>query len=140
MKLESIVEELRQKGCRISDLRRTLLKILLEKQEPVSAQALMQELKQNGFTPNPTSLYRQLDTLVKHDVARLVVLNPKVQLFELAKDHHHHFVCETCEDVQDVHSETIESAFENFERELKRSGLSVQKHELTFFGACQTCH
>ncbi|MFT7184375.1 MAG: Fe2+ or Zn2+ uptake regulation protein [Oceanicoccus sp.] len=140
MNIESIIEDLQQKGCRTTSLRMALLEILLKKQEPISAQNLMKELSARGFTPNETTVYRQLDTLVKHKVVDLVVLNPKVQLFEIVHEHHHHFVCEGCDDVQDVHSESIESAFHSFEEELARKGLSIQKHELTFFGECQSCH
>lgn len=140
MQMEFIIEQLKQKGCRTTELRRALLQILLEKSEPTSAQILLKDLKKKGFTPNQTTLYRQLDTLVEHGVVDLVILDPKLQLFEIAQEHHHHFVCEGCNEVQDVHSDALESAFHQFEKLLQKKGLSIQKHELTFFGDCQACH
>lgn len=140
MNIESVTQLLKEKGCRTTPLRLALLEMLFELQEPVSVQKLLTELAQQGFKPNQTTLYRQLETLVKHGVVDAVVLNPKLQLFEIAHHHHHHFVCEGCNEVQDVHSEEIESAFQLFEKELEKRGLSIQKHELTFFGECKSCH
>ncbi len=99
----------------------------------------MNEVQTHGLRPNKTTLYRQLETLVKHDVVDVVILGPKVQLFELKKGHHHHFVCSTCKDVLDLESESVESAFQQFEQQLRQEGFTVQKHELTFFGACASC-
>ena len=140
MDINSILQELKEKGFRTTPLRVALLKILLEKSEPSSVQNLLSELEKKDFSPNQATLYRQLETLVEHKIVDRVVLDPKVQLFEISQDHHHHFVCEGCNDVQDVHSEALESAFHQFETLLQKKGLLVGKHELTFFGECQSCN
>ena len=140
MQINEIIKVLRKKRVRITPLRKALLSLFLEKGEPLSVSELTQRLEEKGFKPNQSTLYRQLDTLMKCELLDLVRLDPKRQYFELKLDHHHHFVCETCNDIQDVHSEVVESAFYQFEAELRKNGLSVQKHELTFFGACQSCH
>lgn len=140
MEIQAIITQLKEAGGRTTPIRVALIEILLEMKEPVSVQTLLSELQKKDFVPNQTTLYRQLDTLVKHGVVDVVVLDPKVQFFEIAHEHHHHFVCRGCNDVQDVHSDEIETAFHRFEQELSKKGLSIQKHELTFFGACQSCH
>lgn len=140
MNLEKIIMELKEKGFRETPLRTALLEVLIKEHGPLSVQDIATKLKGKGLTPNATTLYRQLDTLVSNDIVELVVLDPKVQLFEIKHDHHHHFVCEGCSEVQDVHSEEIERAFSRFESELERKGLSIKKHELTFMGECQSCH
>lgn len=140
MNIESILEELKAKGCRKTPLRLALLEILIHGKEPMSVQHLLLELEKRELKPNQTTLYRQLETLVQHGVVDTVILDPKVQLFEISHDHHHHFVCEGCSNVQDVHSEEVESAFHKFEQELQKKGLAINKHELTFFGECQSCH
>jgi len=140
MEIESIITELKAAGGRTTPLRVALLEVLIAKREPISVQTLLTELEKKNFNPNQTTLYRQLDTLVKHGVVDSVVLDPKMQLFEIAHEHHHHFVCQGCNEVQDVHSDEIETAFHRFEQELSKKGLSIRKHELTFFGDCQSCH
>lgn len=140
MSIESTLRKLKEKGCRTTPLRTALLKALLNKSEPVAVQDLLCTLEKIGLKPNQTTLYRQLDTLVEHGVVERVILNPKVQLFEIVHEHHHHFVCEACDEVQNVHSDAVEKAFHKFEKSLAQKGLSVQKHELTLFGACQACH
>jgi Fe2+ or Zn2+ uptake regulation protein len=140
MNITSILQDLKGKGCRTTPLRMALLEILLQEKEPLSVQKLLAELTRKDLHPNQASLYRQLETLVEHKVVDRVVLDPKVQLFEIAHEHHHHFVCKGCNDVQDVHSDDLESAFHKFENILKKKGLFVGKHELTFFGECQSCN
>lgn len=134
------MEALKEKGCRSTPLRRALLEILLEKKAPVSVGELLSVLLERGYFPNKTTVYRQLETLVASGVVDLLLLDPKEQLFELKQEHHHHFVCESCDHVTDLHSEAIESAFRVFENELEAKGFSIQKHELSFFGACRSCH
>lgn len=140
MNLNSILLELKERGCRTTPLRIALIKILLKEKEPLSVQRLVSELTTQNLSPNQVTLYRQLETLIEHKIVDRVNLDSKVQLFEISQDHHHHFVCEECNDVQDVNSETLESAIHQFETHLKENGLIVGKHELTFFGECQSCN
>jgi Fur family peroxide stress response transcriptional regulator len=140
MNVETICKKLREKNCRVTSLRKMLLEHLLQVKEPISVKVLLKELNKRGVHPNQSTLYRQLETLVNHEIIDAVVINAKVQLFELRKDHHHHFVCGGCDDVQDIHSEEIETAFHTFQQTLSLKGLKIKKHELTFFGECQACH
>ena len=139
MNLENILQELKKSGCRKTPLREVLLEILLEKERPVSVPEISTALNEKGLSPNVATLYRQLETLQKHGIIQSVLLDPKMQHFEIHKDHHHHFVCENCDIISDLHSPDIESAFHRFENELRDRGLIVKKHELTFFGECVTC-
>lgn len=140
MNLETILQTLKEKGCRKTPLRTALLEVLLENHKPISVPELIIALRTKGQEPSQSTVYRQLDTLIEHKVVDPVTINPKLQLFEIAHEHHHHFVCDNCEEVQDLYSDEVESAFHQFEQQLKARGLNIQKHELTFFGECQSCH
>lgn len=140
MNLNEIHQALSERGCRRTALRTAILEILFERAEPLSVLDLQDQLSHRSHFPNKTTVYRQLETLIEHDVVDAVLVDPKSQHYELKKHHHHHFVCESCSEVLDVDSEEIESAFHRFESQLSKRGFSIQKHELTFFGECAACH
>jgi len=139
MNIEKLTELLRTKGLRVTPVKRALLEVLSSHTEPITVNDLVSELKKKGESPNLTTIYRQLDGLVDAEIVDRVMLDPKEQYFELSRDHHHHFVCQDCNDVVDVHSEEVETAFHRFESQLKDKGLIINKHELTFFGSCASC-
>ena len=50
---------------------------------------------------------------------------------------HSHFVCTSCGAVIDLHRIPMDPALTTAVRE--QYGFEVQRHELTFYGRCQTC-
>ena len=50
---------------------------------------------------------------------------------------HSHFVCTNCGAVIDLHSVKLDSSLPRAVSE--QYGLAVERHELTFYGRCQTC-
>ena len=50
---------------------------------------------------------------------------------------HSHFVCTNCGAVIDLHSVKLDSSLTSAVSE--QYGLAVERHELTFYGRCQTC-
>lgn len=137
--IQSIIKELQLKGCKSTPLRKAILEILLESNSPISAIYLMEKLKLRDFSPNKTTVYRQLATLVEHGVVETVNLDSSMQMFELHKGHHHHFVCDSCDTVIDVEAPEVESALHAFERELSHRNLRVTKHEFALYGLCSMC-
>ena len=121
-------------------MRDAILECLFESAAPVSVPQLIHTLGTKGFRPNKTTVYRQLSTLVNYDAIEMVKLDADVQLFEIKKGHHHHFVCDNCDDVIDIDSPEVESALHAFERELGKRNLRVTKHEFALYGLCNQCN
>lgn len=138
---QNLVFSLREMGLRITPLKEALLVILAQKEEPLSVAELQIALKKRRLTPNKTSLYRELQTLTEANVVEEMQLLPGVRSFELSRsgEHHHHFVCEKCEDIIDFENKEIEALLKKTESALKRKGLSVNTHALNLYGLCSTC-
>jgi len=137
--ISHILEKLTNEGGRTTPIRRAILECLLEFDSPTSVPQLMERLKRKKFSPNKTTIYRQLSTLLEHKVIEMIKLDADTQLFEIAKGHHHHFVCDDCEKVIDIESPEVESALHAFEKELEHRNLRVTKHEFALYGLCSTC-
>lgn len=141
MKNEQFLLSLREMGLRITPLKEALLSILETKAQPLSVVELQSALKKHRLRPNKTSLYRELQTFVEIGIVEEFQHISGVRSFELSKfgEHHHHFMCEACEDIIDFENEEIEELIKKTESSLKRKGMSVSAHALNLYGLCSSC-
>ncbi len=138
--VQEITERLKSVGGRNTPLRRAILECLLEFDSPMPAVHLTKALNAKGFSPNKTTVYRQLSTLLENKAIEMFRLDNGTQFFEIAKPHHHHFVCDKCSRVIDVNSPDVESALHTFEKELAKKNIRVSKHEFALYGLCEKCN
>ena len=125
-------------GARKTPLKRALFTLFESKTQPLSIPEIQALLK--PLEVNKTSLYRQLESWVKSGALQEVTLSTGVQHYERATEHHHHFVCQGCESITDVHHHDLEDVVSRMEAELAERGLFVAKHEFNLFGICQACN
>ena len=80
------------------------------------------------------TVYRNLKALVDAGEIQVVTLPGEAARYELARrDHHHHFRCDACQRVFDVHDCPGDLAG------LAPPGFSVSRHEITLYGRCSDC-
>ncbi len=80
------------------------------------------------------TVYRNLKALVDEGEVKSVYLPGDNPRFELAgRDHHHHFQCQQCERVFDVHACPGDLSC------LAPAGFTVDSHDLTLYGRCDQC-
>jgi Fe2+ or Zn2+ uptake regulation protein len=84
------------------------------------------------------TVYRIIPVLVKVGIVREMSLGSGRTYYEFAGDDHHHIICTSCGDIEDVH--TCE-ADEIASRVLADSSKfkSIDRHSLEFFGVCKKC-
>lgn len=73
----------------------------------------------------------------KSDAVSVILFGEGKKRYELkdTNDHHHHFFCENCGDIED-----IEMKEENLLKEIKNNKrFLIRKHNLEFFGLCPKC-
>lgn len=95
------------RGARLTDLRRDVLRLVLEAGEPVGAYALLDRLRPGGGKP-PT-IYRALDFLLAQGlVHRVERLNAFVGCAEAGHDHPAQFlICTACGRVVELEAEAV---------------------------------
>jgi Fur family transcriptional regulator, ferric uptake regulator len=80
------------------------------------------------------TVYRNLNALVEEGALLPVSLPGESVRFELAEQaHHHHFKCERCQRVFDVHACPGDLSH------MLPSGFQVRRHDLTLYGQCGDC-
>lgn len=114
--------------------RKELLTVLACATKPLTAAEIQKCL---GATAHTATVYRALQDLLRSGEVRQVELGGRSARYELNKDHHHHIVCTTCGDIEDVHTEPKDLEKGALKRSKKFT--SVSAHSLEFFGVCKKC-
>jgi Fur family transcriptional regulator, ferric uptake regulator len=80
------------------------------------------------------TVYRNVKSLVDEGWLATVELPGEPPRYEISgKDHHHHFQCESCGRVFELHG-----CLPGLEK-LAASGFTVKRHELVLYGGCPDC-
>lgn len=131
-----------EKKLRSTVYRRALLE-LFEQDASFSVPALLEALAATRLTPNKTTLYREIETLLSEGLIEQVpVATGSAQIYKgvTKHGHYHHVVCTNCSKVLDVEVPAVESALYQAEQELgKKANFAITGHTLTFSGTCSGC-
>ncbi len=80
------------------------------------------------------TVYRTLGLLFELGIVRRLELGDGAR-YELAEDHHHHVICESCGDI----SEFEQCPLDPERLELEDSGFEARSHSLEVYGLCAGC-
>src|SRR5215216_1544470 len=80
------------------------------------------------------TVYRALDLFGRLGIVRRLDLGDGAR-YELAEDHHHHMICESCGDI----SEFEECPLDPERLPLEHSEFEVRSHSLAVYGRCGEC-
>ncbi len=146
--VDSWEDDFRDKGYRITKPRQVILTVFQQAAEHhLSAEEVY--LRVHKIYPNIglTTVYRNLDLLVKMDMVKRCDFGEGCAKYELAhkhegEGHHHHLVCLECHDVIDFEDKIIEE--DRFmERAMRglmdKFKFKIMDHVLQFKGLCQNC-
>lgn len=134
---QEILQHISDKGYRLTKTRKGILDLLWKKHKPLSAIDIQSALKQRKNPVNKTTVYRELEFLVREKLAEEMVMNDGKRYYEVVSEHHHHLICVQCKSIDDV---VLENEFEREEALIERdAGFKVLNHSLEFFGLCEQC-
>lgn len=131
-------EILRHAGLKYTKQRASILKVLKESEQPVSAEQIFLELQRNGTNANLSTVYRILESLAaKGIVLKTSIGSDTKALFEMNSSvHKHRMICINCRDMTSVEG----CPLEEYEKMLKdRTGFDVTGHKLEIYGYCEKC-
>jgi Fur family zinc uptake transcriptional regulator len=128
-----------QRGARLTDIRRTVLELILQAGEPIGAYALLDRLKDRSGQGKPPTVYRALDFLLAQGlIHRVEKLNAFVGCHEEA-DHPHPVqfcICAKCGAVAEFEDAAIGEAVAAM---AQRSGFVVKRATVEVEGVCAAC-
>lgn len=129
-------EALQRIGSKVTGARVLVLETLEKSNKPLFVDELYEKV---SGKMNQSTLYRILGFLEKEGFIKRLHLSTDKACYELAhQDHHHHIVCESCGEIEDVDSKDLEKALDKVPT-LSKKFRTFSWHSLEFFGFCRVC-
>ena len=133
---EPILDLLRARGGRVTTSRRAILEAFLGVGGHVTAEALTARVQQGQPDVHESTVYRFLDELERLGVVDHVHLGHGPAVYHLARDDHHHLVCDTCGTVVEIPVEIFEGVRARLAEDF---GFSVEPRHFAVTGRCRDC-
>ena len=129
----------RERGARLTPLRRRVLEIIWESHAPMGAYDVLERMNENGGRSAPPTVYRTLDFLLKHGLIHRIESRKAFVGCSTPGNAHkaQFFICRDCGTVAETHSEEIGEAIE---ASATRAGFLVETPVMEINGRCQECH
>ena len=126
--------------CRAAGLRRTkaleeLVSTLLESERPMT----LSELVASNQLADQSTVFRLLQRLIDHGIARRLGLHERAAYFTLLVPGRHsdYLICTSCGSIEAIQAPCPVHHLEDEIRE--KTGFRNLYHELEFFGVCPKC-
>ncbi len=136
--MPSSLASLRGRGRRLTRQRELIWAALTEELDGhLSADQIVERVREQLPRVNPSTVYRSLDLLVSEGLVLRTDLGSSRTFYEPARDHrHHHVVCRGCDAVVHVHDDL----FGDLQARVGDAcGYVLGNEEITLFGLCPSC-
>ena len=126
----------RERGIPLTNQRRTVLEVLLQRNDHPTADQVFEAVKDRSPQISRRTVYRVLDTLVELELIRRVHHPGAVARFDAKIHRHHHLVCIRCNKIVDMESAELDNIA------LPRGkpcGFEVCDLSVQLLGICREC-
>lgn len=128
--LDEAIERCQQLGMRLSRQRRSILELLWQEQEHLSARQIYDRLNQQGKEIGHTSVYQNLEALSQQGIIECVE-RADGRLYGNISDSHSHVNCLDTEQIMDIQIELPTHILEQVEQQ---TGVRITGYRIDFFG------
>jgi Fe2+ or Zn2+ uptake regulation protein len=130
-------DELNEVSLRATPARMALMNLLEKTDKPVDVQTMIDYLQTHDIKTDPATVFRIVNMFTEKGLTKQIQFQEGKSRYELAANaDHHHLVCTSCGDIQDISDCNIDE----LEREIERKKqFKVSSHSLEFFGVCANC-
>lgn len=130
-------DELRESDLKVTPARLAILKLLENADTPVDVASIIEYLDKHAIKTDPATVFRIMNIFTERGIAKQIHLQEGKSRYELAAgSDHHHLVCTSCGDIQDISDCNIAGLEKDIE---SKKGFKVTSHSLEFFGTCSSC-
>jgi Fur family ferric uptake transcriptional regulator len=136
VEFETILDDLRAKGHRITLPRRWTLKVLCDAGGHMTSEDVYQHLMQHSIQVDEATVYRTLQWLADNRIVTRTNLGFGADVFSLYHEPHHHLICVNCRQIHEVEDSLFESLREQIHQQYD---FTPQMDHYAIFGLCRQC-
>ena len=130
-------DELNEVSLRATPARIALMDLLETSDKPLDVQTMIDYLENKDLNTDPATVFRIVNMFTEKGLTKQIQLQEGKFRYELTdKEDHHHLVCTSCGDIQDMSDCNIDVLENHIE---KKKNFRVSSHSLEFFGTCEKC-
>lgn len=128
-----------QRKQRFTTLRKRVLTLVCQARQPAGAYQLLDDLKDEGFSSAPPTVYRALDFLLEQGFIHRLASNNTYLACAHPKDNHEavFLVCEQCGHTQEIHTDGITRSVK---KKSSNYDFKVHKVSVEVSGLCSRCN
>lgn len=139
--MESLKDQLKEKGYKLTPQRRATLDTIMENQgKHLSTEEIYDMVKEKCPEIGLATVYRTLQLLDELDVISKINFDDGCSRYELnthQDDHqHHHLICLKCGNVIEVEVDLMDALEDEIE---KNYDFEISDHKVKFYGYCNKC-
>jgi Fur family transcriptional regulator, ferric uptake regulator len=136
--IRRVRDEARRKSVRWTNQRQVIVETFIGSDDHITVEDLHHRVRVIDRTISAATVYRTINMLVEMGVASKRHFGTASASFEceVNKDHHDHFVCESCGKIIEFHNDKIEALQESIAKEF---GCVLNHHRLELYGTCADC-
>ena len=137
IRLETMIQKMREKGCRITPQRIAILKILSVSEGHPSVEKIHEQVKQEFPTTSLATVYKNVSML--KDLGEVLELSFGIESNRYDGNRpksHPHLICTGCKKIIDPDLASLNDVSMELKRE---TGFKITNHRLDFFGICPDC-
>ncbi|SNS34235.1 zinc uptake regulator, Fur family [Anaerovirgula multivorans] len=137
---EQLEALLKKQGFKITNQRKAIISAFLNSKKHLLTAAEVHDIvNKDNNTLNFSTVYRNLEILLKTGLIKRVNLDNGVNSYELNIDnhHHHHLICLACGDTETITYCPIEEINKNIQQSSKFTPID---HKLEIYGYCIKCN
>lgn len=137
MRLETMIQKIREKGCRITPQRIAILRILSISDGHPSAEKIYELVKKEFPTTSLATVYKNLSMLKEIGEVLELSFGAESSRYDGNRPYPHpHLICSECKKIVDPDIESLKDVSLEL---IKETGFRITNHRLDFFGICPEC-
>ena len=134
--LERIIGAIRAAGARITTPKRAVIAALLSNDRHRTAEQLAVHVQRSHPDVHTSTIYRNLHSLEELGVVEHVHLGHGPAVYHLTDRAHHHLVCDSCGQVQEVPDSALAGIVRKLETEFH---FAASPRHFAIAGRCKAC-
>lgn len=130
---ENLLDRLKSKDIRLSHQRLKVLEYLSCSKSHPTVEQIYTDLHKEVPTLSKTTIYNTLNILIKTGIVRVLTIEDNETRYDLTKENHGHFKCESCGKIYD-----FDIDIDSFSTE-QLSKFKINDKSIYFKGICPEC-
>lgn len=134
MTTNNIIEQLKQKGLKVTPQRVAIYEAVIKLKNHPTAEKVIEYIKKNHPNISVGTVYKVLESLVENQLLKKVKNEKDVMRYDAITQHHHHLYCTDTERIEDFEDRELDRMIQEYFTRKKIKGFKVKEITLQITG------